>query len=133
MKTKQHWYQLHWSICIVLLFLAGVFIAANVTERFDRVEQVKKLWSNEYMSVYIRVFGWPFPFKDSKQTGDPEPPWGYYEDQIPYQMYRPVFSWLKLLLNILIGVAGLALVGTIFEHERRVLDRYRNSKEESKK
>jgi len=127
------WFRFHLSTAIVLMFVAGVLVWANVTGREDvRIESRTNFdpWRNYKVLVRYFRFGWPLTFHSGleflAEVPDTSAPFVYGSDDELDKTYileiknRPMgfrgqWHQKELIWNIAVALAILAAVGFALE------------------
>jgi hypothetical protein len=96
-KTNKNcaWLQIHLSTAIMLMFVSGIFLWANLSSRFPRIWQ--GLFFNTNNGAELPQYGWPFAIYPTyvyhKGNG--------YDSEIPDGVLSiPQPSWIFLAANI---------------------------------
>ena len=97
-KPRRAWFQLHLSTAIVLMFVAGGLLWANI-----RVQEVSSIYPFPFLIEYAR--GWPMLYLNYSRVGAP-----------PNDQY---WTWLNLLINLLCSIGLLTVVAAISERVLR--------------
>ncbi|HYG78437.1 MAG TPA: hypothetical protein VEK08_25775 [Planctomycetota bacterium] len=102
---KPRWFQLHLSTCVVLMFVAGGLLWANLVER-KQIDSDNRVWAH---------LGWPIWFTSTFKGG-------WISIGKPERWYEFHSTWL--VFDVLIGLALLFTVATAIEsYLRRREDR----------
>jgi len=114
---KRPWFRFHLSTCIVLMFVAGGVIWANVVP--NQVPGKTNTKIVPYRIYAVEILGWPASYKRS---------W-----RLAVYSRRPLFSrpteyaWDNLFLDVAIALSILAAVGFALEWGIRRRERMKDS------
>ena len=94
-KPRRFWFQLHLSTAIVLMFVAGGFLWANVRE-YQLTEEITLGFRESKNVLYWSTRGWPFPYSRTMPDWD-------------ITVERRIVSWNNAMMNLLMARASVVV------------------------
>jgi hypothetical protein len=109
---RRPWFQFHLSTCVILMFVAGGLLWANVTERGFGAHFTSKGLPYVVFGLHPeRGLGWPLPFlKWDWEVGEGELSM-HFVSRLP----QSCWSFVALAADLAVALAVLALVGLLCE------------------
>lgn len=132
-KFRRSWFQLHLSTAIVLMFVAGGLLWANVhlfpgdKRRYDIYTGMKNPWGWGYHAVYklshfdIQEYGWPMTLHATSQSTPHDPETYLDSESMDSTMHLDTSgllkdpSWFSIPVNVMAAMAILVCCALLCE------------------
>jgi len=111
LKKKRPWFQFHLSTAVVLMFVAGGLMCANIEGRRGTFYVEAHKDGHEYNKMVAHLYGWPFVLCEYMTEEECREYNGFADWTIP----APIYCIVVLPLNLVCCLTILASVAVLLE------------------